>query len=157
MSATNSLHYKLCCLGAKWMQKQHYGSYKYVAVELICAGAENPDVWGTNGYDSMLIEVKTSRQDFLNDKKKFARQAQNSKHATGNYRFYLAPVGIIKVEELPENWGLVEYDSETETLRTVKEALPIKTENHGELSILCSIMRREHIKNQIFNYRKICE
>lgn len=154
MSATNSLHYKLCCLGAKWMQKQDYGSYKYITVELVCIGAENPDVWGTNGYNSMLIEVKTSRADFLKDKKKFVRQEQNSKYATGNYRFYLAPQCIISESELPQNWGLIEYDPETESLTTVKYASPIITENHGELAILCSIMRRENIKKQIFNYRK---
>lgn len=154
MSATNSLHYKLCCLGAKWMQKQVYGSYKYIAVELVCIGAENPDVWGTNGYNSMLIEVKTSRADFLKDKKKFARQEQNSKYATGNFRYYLAPDGIIDISEVPDDWGLITYNTETEELNTVKYAKEIKTENHGELAILCSIMRRENIKKQIFNYRK---
>ena len=70
MSATNSLHYKLCCEGAKWLRKQDYASYKIVVVELICIGAENPDVWGTNGFNSTLIEVKTSRADFLKDRKK---------------------------------------------------------------------------------------
>lgn len=149
MSKTDSLHYKLCCEGAKWMKKH---TYKYVAVELICTTAENPDVWGTNGFNSMLIEVKTSRADFLNDKKKFVRQKQNARFALGNFRYYLAPAGIIEKEELPENWGLLEWDGKS--ISVIRRAEMQAVENHPELSVLCSIMRREGIKNQIFNYRK---
>ena len=32
MSKTESLHYKLCCEGAKWMRKQEWSSYKIVAL-----------------------------------------------------------------------------------------------------------------------------
>ena len=63
MSKTNSLHYKLCCEGAKWMRKQEWGIYRIVTVELCTLNIENPDVWGTSGFKSMLIEVKTSRAD----------------------------------------------------------------------------------------------
>lgn len=45
MSKTESLHYKLCCEGAKWMRKQKWSSYKIVAIELCTVNAENPDVW----------------------------------------------------------------------------------------------------------------
>ncbi|QUB64915.1 hypothetical protein [Prevotella melaninogenica] len=65
MSKTGSLHYRLCCEGAKWMRKQEWGTYHTVAVELCTVNVENPDVWGTTGFKSMLIEVKTSRADFL--------------------------------------------------------------------------------------------
>lgn len=34
MSKTDSLHYRLCCEGAKWMRKQEWGTYHTVAVEL---------------------------------------------------------------------------------------------------------------------------
>ena len=43
--------------------------FKYVAVEIIAACAENPDVWGYDGCYSAVIEVKTSHSDFLADKK----------------------------------------------------------------------------------------
>ena len=41
MSKTESLHYKLCCEGAKWMRKQKWSSYKIVAIELCTVNAEN--------------------------------------------------------------------------------------------------------------------
>ena len=152
MSATNSLHYKLCCEGAKWLRKQDYASYKIVVVELICIGAENPDIWGTNGFNSALIEVKTSRADFLKDRKKFVRQAQGSKYACGNMRYFLVPEGLVSPDEVPASWGLLEWkDNE---ISIIKQAQNIPCENHGELAILCSIMRREGLKNKIYNYRK---
>jgi hypothetical protein len=47
MSKTDSLHYKLCCEGAKWLHKNMIqerdgswvGTCKIVAVELVTAGA----------------------------------------------------------------------------------------------------------------------
>lgn len=32
------------------------------------------------------------------------------KNRVGNYRYYLCPTGVIKEEELPENWGLLVWD-----------------------------------------------
>lgn len=147
MSKTGSLHYDLCVKGAKWLKRQN--NYKYIVVELVCLAAENPDVWGTNGYDSTLIEVKTSRSDFLHDAKKFSRN--NELHALGNFRYYLCPKDLIKESDLPMNWGLLYYDNGIIT--TIVEANYINTYNRGELTILSSIMRRENIKPSIFNYR----
>lgn len=152
MSKTNSLHYQLCCLGAKWMRRLKYSNYKYVAVELVCTSAENPDVWGTNGFESMIIEVKTSKADFIKDRLKFIRNPQNKRFAMGNYRYYLMPSGLVPIENIPENWGLLEWDGKQITLR--KSAPFQECENRCELSLLCSIMRREGIKSQIFNCRK---
>lgn len=153
MSRTNSLHYSLCLEGAKWLKNLPYQGYKIIAVELVCIGAENPDVWGTNGFDSTLIEVKTSRADFLKDRKKFFRQKQGEKYACGNYRYFLAPAGLIQSSEIPTSWGLLEWANNGITI--AKEAQNIPCENHGELAILCSIMRREGVKNGVFNYRKL--
>ena len=93
MSATNSLHYQLCEIGAKYLKSRKSAEKwqtpnKYVAVELVCAGAENPDIWATNGYDTTLVEVKTSHTDFLNDRKKWARSeaAKLSDKQVGNWR-----------------------------------------------------------------------
>lgn len=112
--------------------------------------AENPDVWGTNGCQSTMIEVKTSRSDFLKDKEKFYRTHLD--HAVGNYRYYLCPEDVIHPLEIPKGWGLLwRVDG---AIKLVAIASKTDTYNIGELAILCSIMRREGIKNQIFNYRK---
>lgn len=154
MSKTDSLHYKLCCKGAEWLMKKPWAGIKYTAVELICQGLEQTDVYGTNGFDSYIIEVKTNRSDFVNDLKKKVRREQFKKYQTGNWRYYLAPKGIIKIDQLPEKWGLIEYDIENDTMCLTREAEYQTCNNFGDITILCSIMRREGIKKQIFNYRK---
>ena len=53
-----------------------------------------------------MIEVKVSRSDFFADKKKPERKAGG----VGTYRFYLAPAGLIAVTDLPESWGLLEFN-----------------------------------------------
>lgn len=150
MSKTNSLHYKLCLEAAMWLKRQRLSGYKFIAVELVCMAAENPDVWGTNGYQSTMIEVKTSKSDFLKDKEKFSRT--HIEHAIGNYRYYLCPEGVIHPLEIPKSWGLLWWVDNT--VKLVTAASKIDTHNTGELAILCSIMRREGVKNKIFNYRK---
>lgn len=62
-----------------------------VATEINTTG-EAPDAIGWQGGVSVLIEVKASRSDFLNDGKKHFRQRPEL--GMGNYRHYLAPKGI---------------------------------------------------------------
>ena len=72
----------------------------------------------------------------------------------GNFRWYYALEGIIKETELPENWGLVEADESGKMVRLVRIASYQESTSLSSISILCSIMRREGIKGQVFNYRK---
>lgn len=58
-----------------------------------------------NGY-CIVVEVKVSRADFLNDRKK--RHRQEAKEGMGSYRFYMTPPGLLAPSEIPEGWGLVE-------------------------------------------------
>lgn len=159
MSKTNSLHYELCCLGAKFLKSRKNAEpwempNKYVAVELVTLTAENPDVWATNGYHTTLVEVKTSHSDFLADQKKWSRSqaAELSDKQLGNYRYYLCPEGVIDESEIPDKWGLLVYDGKK--IVKVKSATYQKSSTDAELLVLTSIMRREGIKPQIFNYRK---
>lgn len=158
MSKTNSLHYQLCELGGKYLKSRKNAEpwripNKYVAVELVAAGAEDPDVWATNGYDTSLIEVKTSHADFLADRKKWVRTpaAELADKQLGNYRYYLYPEGIIKEEELPEGWGLLVWDGKK--IRKVKPATYVKSSGPMELLMLTSILSRL-AKPQVFNFRK---
>lgn len=159
MSKTDSLHYELCCLGAKFLKSRKNAEpweipNKYVAVELVTLTAENPDIWATNGYHTTLVEVKTTHSDFLADQKKWSRSkaAELSDKQLGNYRYYLCPEGIIDESEIPEKWGLLVYDGKN--IVKVRNATYQKSSTDAELLVLTSIMRREGIKPQIFNYRK---
>lgn len=159
MSKTDSLHYELCCLGAKFLKSRKNAEpwetpNKYVAVELVTLTSENPDIWATNGYHTTLVEVKTSHSDFLADQKKWSRSkaAELSDKQLGNYRYYLCPEGIIDESEIPDKWGLLVYDGKK--IIKVRNATCQKSSTDAELLVLTSIMRREGIKPQIFNYRK---
>lgn len=159
MSKTNSLHYQLCCLGAKFLKSRKNAEpwetpNKYVAVELVTLTAENPDIWATNGYYTTIVEVKTNYSDFLADQKKWSRSkaAELSDKQLGNYRYYLCPEGIIDESEIPDKWGLLVYDGKK--IVKVRNATYQKSSTDAELLVLTSIMRREGIKPQIFNYRK---
>lgn len=155
MSKTKSLHYDMCCEAAKILHRRGLDGtnpHKYVVVELITYGREDADVWGTNGAATTLVEVKTSRADFLKDREKQHRKDPIS--GMGNFRWYYALEGIIKEAELPENWGLVEADESGKMVRLVRIASYQESTSLSSISILCSIMRREGIKGKVFNYRK---
>jgi hypothetical protein len=160
MSQTGSLHYTLCQIGAEYLKKKK--RTKYTTVEIVTSG-ECADVWGITGVYSYLIEVKTDYRDFLKDKNKFQRTEDGAYYALGNYRYYLCPKGLIKPEELPKGWGLLYFDfvkyvkkpNRQKYIEEIVKPEEIKTTTYlSEVLVLQSIMRREGIKNQIFNYRK---
>jgi hypothetical protein len=68
---------------------------------------EFPDAigWKPDGY-SILVECKVTRSDFHNDKRKSSRRT--GKETMGRERWYLAPKGILKAEDMPEGYGLIE-------------------------------------------------
>ena len=156
MSKTDSLHYQLCLEGAKWLKRRKNAKrwrtpWKYIAVELVCNAAENADVWATNGECSIVIEVKTSRADFIKDGKKWHRAETMKDYQSGNFRYYLAPAGMIRTDEMPEGWGLLEWDGKTITRVTPSQYRTVN--NHADLIILSSILRREGFPEKIFNSR----
>lgn len=156
MSKTDSLHYNLCQKGAKWLRSRKHvemceGQWKYVAVEVCVCGCENPDIWAFNGWSTLVVEVKTSRSDFLNDKKKPWHQAGMEYTLAGNYRYYLTPKGLLKEEDLPQGVGLLEFDGKN-IVRKVR-AVRHEISNHADGIIMASILRREGFKEGIYNYR----
>lgn len=99
-------HSELCKKAAIFLRRHGFG----VVIEekdSACGIDERPDCIGFRQNCSVLIECKTSRSDYLADAKKPWRQGACG---MGNWRFYLCPKGLIKKEELPYGWGLLEYD-----------------------------------------------
>lgn len=96
-------HSTLVARAAAWLRRN---GFKVALPELYTAQGEIPDAWGLDsGGTSCIVEVKVSRADFLRDAKKWHRR--NAWAGMGNVRYYMAPAGIIKAEELPEGWGLL--------------------------------------------------
>lgn len=96
-------HKNLVEIAYKWGLKN--GGMSVAFKELYSMASEIPDVIGFNSWESTVIECKASRADFLKDKKKPHRTK-----GMGNWRFYICPKGLIKVNELPEKWGLIYVD-----------------------------------------------
>lgn len=94
-------HHKLVEIAFNWC-KTRYG---VVVMERSEKWGEIPDVVGMNLSDSILIECKVSRSDFMRDRKKFSRVNGGM---VGNYRVYCCPKGLLKETDLPEGWGLLE-------------------------------------------------
>lgn len=98
-------HDELVERGARWLRSQGC----HMVLREFCAltyTGEIPDVLGWKNGQSVLIEAKASRSDFLADKHKPFRK--DPALGIGQWRLYIAPPGMIKVEELPEGWGLLE-------------------------------------------------
>ncbi|HGE2089612.1 adenylosuccinate synthase [Pseudomonas aeruginosa] len=111
MSLIPMNHADLCAIAVKWLQRANSagGPGCHVAVSECRSGwsGEIPDAIGFRaaGFEdgSTVVECKTSRADFLADRKKAHRAAGGM----GNWRYFLAPEGLISPNELPEGWGLL--------------------------------------------------
>ncbi len=68
--------------------------------------SEQVDAMGWTAHRSIVVECKTSRDDFLRDRKKHHRK--NADGGLGDERWYLTPKGLIKPDELPDGWLLAE-------------------------------------------------
>lgn len=129
-------HAELVELAGKWLWRHH----SVVLTELVTQG-ETPDALGFNGSHTTLIECKTSRSDFAADAKKpFRREAWTG---IGNERYYMVPQGLIKPEELPLGWGLLEVKPNNKVVCTVKTEHSFFEKNaRHEITILVSALRR---------------
>ena len=114
---------------------------------------EIPDAIGFKNGQSILIECKATRADFLRDKKK--RFRKRPELGVGKYRFYLCPPGLIKPYEPPEKWGLL-YCRDRSVERVVAprgntfHKFPAFDFNYkNEIQMLCSALRRVHIRGDL--------
>lgn len=95
------IHQHLVTLGERWQKRQ---GFSVVATEIAVIGtSEQADVIGFRSNCSLLIEAKATRSDFLAD----AKKPHRASGGLGVYRFYIAPAGVIGVEDLPPAWGLL--------------------------------------------------
>lgn len=101
-------HKELVLLASRWLKYKQRCSL--VLEEFVGGAQEIADAigWRRAGRESVLVECKTSRSDFLSDQKKLWRNKHFSQDGLGQYRYYMAPAFLLKPDELPENWGLLE-------------------------------------------------
>ena len=98
-------HAQLVVLAVKWLRGYRCG---VILSEQACVSGEVPDAIGwKRACHSVLVECKVSRADFVADRAKTFRHKPET--GLGCERFYLVPRGLVRPEELPAGWGLLEY------------------------------------------------
>lgn len=154
-------HKDLIPIAYGWVLKNGSCGVAFKELNTMASNGEYPDVIGFGSWaNSVLIEVKVSRNDFLSDKKKHFRV--HPEKGMGRHRYYCCPTGMIKIAELPVGWGLI-YVSESGKAICVynpyKRYLVGNTwqkghegfapNRHAEMGLMYSALRRLHIKGHI--------
>src|SRR4029077_13155459 len=97
-------HPQLVEKAVRWLRHYRCG---VVLSQQACANGEMPDAIGwKRQHHSVLVECKVRRADFLADRTKPFRL--KPERGVGSERFYLTPQGMVKIDELPAGWGLLE-------------------------------------------------
>src|ERR1700722_10837048 len=136
-------HAKLVAMAVYWLRRYRCG---VVLSEQACVSGEMPDAIGwKKACHSVLVESKVSRADFLADRAKpFRQKAENG---VGCERYYLAPRGLIRVQELPSGWGLLEVcDREIERVKASAKNLRSEAGFQSEMNLLLASLRRVEIR-----------
>jgi len=149
-------HAELVEIGYNWLMK--HVKCSFALKELTTHAPETPDVIGWKNGDSILIECKTSRADFLADQKKDFRLWPVQ--GAGNYRFYLTNQGLLGDADIPEKWGWLEVSEEGEIIKRIAPKGNIWTNFPrfhevnllAERVMLCSALRRIQNKTDIQEY-----
>ena len=143
-------HDELIRLGRDWLIKPYCAMADYghsgcgvVITEIKTATPEQPDVIGFSGHKSIVIECKASRSDFLADLYKPFRIFPAA--GVGEQRWYLAPPGVITVNDIKPEWGLLEVKN-GKTVTVIKKAELQKHNQDAEILMLISLLRRLEIQ-----------
>lgn len=105
-------------MAGKWLRNTK--GCDVVFEDLRGATKEIPDAIGFKQAFTILIECKANYNDFKQDKKKPFRRRPGL--GMGNFRYYMCPKDLIKLEEIPKKWGLL-YVTENGRVQIIKEVM----------------------------------
>lgn len=136
-------HGQLVKLAVGWLRRYRCG---VVLSEQACVSGEMPDAIGwKQASHSVLVECKVTRADFVADWAKPFRQKPEK--GVGSERFYLTPAGLLKAEELPSGWGLLELRrGRIEMARASEKNLRSATGFRNEMNLLLASLRRVEVR-----------
>ena len=138
-------HAQLVKKAVEWLRTK-YGC-GVILSEQYCATGEVPDAIGWKAMcHSVVVECKTSRGDFLADAAKPFRSRPDE--GLGCERFYLTPAGLVRAEELPAGWGLLECSRGAITIVRKPSRQNQRTEAGllKEMNLLLASLRRVEIR-----------
>lgn len=93
--------------------------------------------WPSKKFKRIGYEIKVDRQDFLNELKHPDKRL--AAELFTNLTYFVAPVGIIKPEEVPDGWGLIEVQGDMTQI--VSEAIWRDAGHQLPLSFVASLGR----------------
>lgn len=96
-------HDELVEIAAVWLRNTR--RCRVVATELTTMTSETPDAIGFTSRESIVVEAKVSRFDFFRNA---GKAHERSGRAVGDERWFLTPEGLVKSDEVPAGWGLLE-------------------------------------------------
>ena len=136
-------HAALVLHAIEWLRRYRCG---VVLSEQACISGEMPDAIGwKRACRSVLVECKISRADFLADRAKPFRQ--KSELGVGCERFYLVPRGLVRPDELPAGWGLLELQNRRiEMVKASRKNLRREEGFRCEMNLLLASLRRVEIR-----------
>ncbi len=136
-------HAQLVAKAVRWLRSYRCG---VVLSEQACVSGEMPDAIGwKHGCHSVLVECKVTRGDFLADRAKPFRQKPEK--GVGSERFYLTPPALVKIEELPVGWGLLELRrGRVEMMQPSARNLRSATGFRYEMNLLLASLRRVEVR-----------
>ena len=136
-------HAQLVSKAVHWLRRYRCG---VVLSEQACVSGEMPDAIGWKRTNhSVLVECKITRADFLADRGKPFRQ--KPEQGVGSERFYLTPPALVKLEELPAGWGLLEFRwGRIEAIHPSAKNLRTAAGFRYEMNLLLASLRRVELR-----------
>jgi hypothetical protein len=127
----------------RWLRRYRCG---VVLSEQACVSGEMPDAIGwKRACHSVLVECKVTRGDFLADRAKPFRMKPEK--GVGCERFYFTPAGLVRQEELPVGWGLLELRrGSVETIYSSAKNLRSEVGFQCEMNLLLASLRRVEVR-----------
>lgn len=139
-------HRQLVIRSVRWLKNRHRCG---VAItEGWRYAGERPDAIGwklaVGKAQSILVECKASRGDFLADRKKQFRKRPEL--GMGNWRYYVVNEGVATAVDLPEGWGLAVVKKKQ--IRIVKTAVYFNSAyiNDVERDLLYMVLRNKMLR-----------
>lgn len=136
-------HGQLVEHAVRWLRSYRCG---VVLSEQACVSGEMPDAIGwKRANHSVLVECKVTRADFLADRgKPFRKKPEDG---VGCERFYLTPLALVKPEELPSGWGLLELRrGRIELVQNSAKNLRSAAGLRYEMNLLLASLRRVEVR-----------
>ncbi|MGA9392742.1 MAG: hypothetical protein WBV69_20100 [Candidatus Sulfotelmatobacter sp.] len=136
-------HAQLVEKAVHWLRRYRCG---VVLSEQACVSGEMPDAIGwKRACHSVLVECKATRGDFLADRAKPFRV--EPEQGVGCERYYLVSAGLLRCQELPAGWGLLEYRrGKIEIAHPSAENLRSASGFRCEMNLLLASLRRVEVR-----------